>query len=86
MVLSSSRLVLAILLLVVMSCSLSNDAVLIMISVLIVDVFKQLISRCAGVDKVNISNAREDRFCQFIFLHWQGDQKSFVSRGICGHL
>lgn len=59
MVLSSSCLALAILLHGAMSCSLCNDAVLIMISVFTRYILNQQTSSCAGVGKVNTGNGQE---------------------------
>ena len=59
MVLSSSCLVLAIILHGVMSCSLCNDAVLIMFSVLTGYILNQQASSCAGVGTINTGNGQE---------------------------
>ena len=58
-----------------MSFSLSTGAVL---YALIVDICNHLSNSCTGVDKLKISNGREDWCWQTPFLYWQGEQKSFV--------
>ena len=47
-------------------------------AVLIVDMFNQLFSGYAEVDKLMASNGRNNRYCQTTFLYWLGEQKSFL--------